>query len=137
MDFLQSVKSAVDPGCAANMDSVPEVKLRDHMSSPFDTISFSTLCKQITQTQKSKADVEVKRVLAMDDTIKAVYDIRMMGEADATICKMLKERLKSKLEKYKKDYSDFVCSNLHFLMSWQCKKNCPILSGCKCYYGGD
>jgi hypothetical protein len=104
-DILQSVKSALDPDCAANTDSVPEVKpsnkkrkaedderrFREHVSSSFDTISFSAICNQITQTQKSKADVEVKLVLATDDAVKAVYR-RLMGEADATI-EMLKERL--------------------------------------------
>jgi hypothetical protein len=58
-DILQSVKSALDPDCAANTDSIPEVKpsnmkhkaeddkryFRQHVSSSFDTISFfSTLC---------------------------------------------------------------------------------------------
>jgi hypothetical protein len=106
-DILQSVKSALDPGCAANTDSIPEVEFkrkkrktseederdfREQVSSSFDTISFSTLCNQITQTQKSKTDFEVKYVLATDDAVKAVYK-RMMKDADATI-KTLKERLK-------------------------------------------
>jgi hypothetical protein len=105
-DILQSVKSVLDPGCAANTDSVPDVdskrkkrkssgederNFREQVSSSFDTISFSTLCNQITQTQKSKADFEVKSVLATDDVVKAVYH-RMMHEADATI-KTLKARL--------------------------------------------
>ncbi len=55
----------------------------------------------ITQTQKSKADVEVKWVLATDDAVKAVY-MRMMGEADVTI-KMLKERLELEHKKGKQD----------------------------------
>jgi hypothetical protein len=64
------------------------------VSSSFNTISFSTFCcNQITQTQKSKADVKVKWVLATDAAVKAVYR-RMMGEVDATI-KTLKERLES------------------------------------------
>jgi hypothetical protein len=77
------------------------------VSSSLDTISFSTLCNQIMQTQKSKADVKIKWVLATDDTIKGVY-MRIMGEADATI-KTLKERLKSELKKDKEDWS-FVSS---------------------------
>ncbi len=97
------MKSALDPNCAANTDSVTEVKpsnkkckaeddekrFREHVSSSFDTISFSTLCNQITQTQKSKIDAGGKYVLATDDAVKAVYK-RMMKEADATI-KTLKE----------------------------------------------
>ncbi len=110
------MKSALNPGCAANTDSIPEVEFkrkkrktseederdfREQVSSSFDTISFSTLCNQITQTQESKADVEVKWVLATDDAVKAVY-MRMMGEADVTI-KTLKERLESELKKDKQD----------------------------------
>ncbi len=121
-DILQSVKSALDPDCAANSNSVPEVKpsnkkgkaedderhFREHVSSSFDTISFSAICNQITQTQKSKADVEVKWVLATDDAVKAVYR-RLMGEADATIV-TLKERLKKNNDK--EDWTKcihFVC----------------------------
>jgi hypothetical protein len=40
--------------------------------------------------------------LVTDDTVKGVYIMRMMGEADATI-KTLKERLESELKKDKED----------------------------------
>jgi hypothetical protein len=91
-DILQSVKSALDPNCAANTNFIPEAKpsnkkckvedkerhFRQHMSSFFDTISFSTLCHQIMQTQKTKANIKVKWVvLAMDNTVKAVFRRRM------------------------------------------------------------
>lgn len=106
-DILHSVKSILDPVCAANTDSIPVVQkkakklksseddernFREQIRSSFDTISFSTLCNQITQNQKNKADFEVKSVLATDDAVKAVYQ-RMMREADATI-KTLEQRLK-------------------------------------------
>jgi hypothetical protein len=114
-DILQSVKSILDPACSATTDSTPEItpavkkrKLEDEersfrrqVGASFDTISFATLCNQISQTQKQKADVEVRMVLATDDSVIEVYR-RMMAEADATIS-TLKARLRS--EEHKKDDS--------------------------------
>jgi DNA-directed RNA polymerase subunit L len=105
-DILHSVKSALDPDCAANTDYVAEVKagsrkrkteeedkqFKEDMSASFHRISFSHLYNQITQTQKSKADFEVKYILADDLDVKEVYK-RMMVSAEETI-KELKAQLR-------------------------------------------
>ena len=103
MSFLPTTLQPVasPPNTKKRKAEDDERRFREHVSSSFDTISFSTLCNQITQTQKSKADVEVKWVLATDDAVKAVY-MRMMGEADVTI-KTLKERLELEHKKGKQD----------------------------------
>jgi hypothetical protein len=114
-DGGNSVKSILDSACSASTDSVPEIlpatkkrmlkeeeqSFQKQVGASFDNISFATLCNQISQTQKQKADVKVCMVLATDDTVVKVYK-QMMAETDTTLA-TLKARLEK--EEQKKDDS--------------------------------